>query len=82
MEQFNIEYQYQLFLKRMALSEATMPAIQKKQLRQTFFGASGQMLLLLRDEVSKLEEDKAMKTLDSLLNQVTDFLLGETNQRN
>lgn len=82
MQEFNLEYQYQLYLQRMALSESTMHPQQRIQLRQTFFGASGQMLILLRDELSKLEEEKAMETLQDLLNQVNNFFLSETNKMN
>ena len=82
MQEFNLEHQYQLYLQRMALSESTMHPQQKIQLRQTFFGASGQMLILLRDELSKLEEEKAMKTLQDLINQVGNFFLAETNKMN
>ena len=82
MQEFNLEHQYQLYLQRMALSESTMHPQQKIQLRQTFFGASGQILILLRDELSKLEEDKAMETLQDLINQVGNFFLAETNKMN
>lgn len=82
MQEFNLEHQYQLYLQRMALSEDTMHPQQKIQLRQTFFGASGQMLILLRDELSKLEEEKAMETLQYLINQVGNFFLAETNKQN
>lgn len=82
MKEFNLEHQYQLYLQRMALSESTMHPQQKIQLRQTFFGASGQMIILLRDELSKLEEDKAMETLQDLINQVGNFFLAETNKMN
>lgn len=82
MQEFNLEHQYQLYLQRMALSESTMHPQQKIQLRQTFFGASGQMLILLRDELSKLEEEKAMETLQDLINQVSNFFLAETNKMN
>lgn len=82
MQEFNLEHQYQLYLQRMALSESRMHPQQKIQLRQTFFGASGQMLILLRDELSKLEEEKAMETLQDLINQVGNFFLSETNKMN
>lgn len=82
MQEFNLENQYQLYLQRMSLSESTMHPQQKIQLRQTFFGASGQMLILLRDELSKLEEEKAMETLQDLINQVGNFFLAETNKMN
>lgn len=82
MQEFNLEHQYQRYLQRMALSESTMHPQQKIQLRQTFFGASGQMLILLRDELSKLEEEKAMETLQDLINQVGNLFLAETNKMN
>ena len=82
MQEFNLEHQYQLYLQRMSLSESKMHPQQKIQLRQTFYGASGQMLILLRDELSKLEEDKAMETLQDLINQVGNFFLAETNKMN
>lgn len=82
MQEFNLENQYQLYLQRMSLSESTMHPQQKIQLRQTFFGASRQMLILLRDELSKLEEEKAMETLQDLINQVGNFFLAETNKMN
>lgn len=82
MQEFNLEHQYKLYLQRMSLSESTMHPQQKIQLRQTFFGASGQMLILLRDELSKLEEVKAMETLQDLINQVGNFFLAETNKMN
>lgn len=82
MQEFNLENQYQLYLQRMSLSESTMHPQQKIQLRQTFFGASSQMLILLRDELSKLEEEKAMETLQDLINQVGNFFLAETNKMN
>lgn len=80
--EFNLEHQYQLYLQRMALSESTMHPQQKIQLRQTFFGASGQMLILLRDKLSKLEEEKAIETLQDLINQVGNFFLAEINKMN
>lgn len=82
MNEFNLEHQYQLYLQRMALSEKTMHPQQSIQLRQTFFGAAGQMLILLRDEISKLEEKEAVDTLQDLINQVANFFLAETNRIN
>lgn len=82
MEQFNLEHQYQLYLKRMDLHEDKMHPQQKKQLRETFMGASGQLIILLRDEVSKLPEDEGMETMQDMLNQVADYFLGATNKQN
>jgi hypothetical protein len=81
----NLEHQYQLYLERMGLSEDRMHPVQKMQLKQTFYGACGQMLTLLRDEVGALEEDEAVEAVEalaSMLNQVRNFFLKETNKLN
>ncbi len=82
-EQFNIEHQYQLYLKRIGLSEATMHGEQKKQLRLTFYGACGQMLILLREDLAAIEnEDEAAEVLQNMLDQVGNFLLNKSGQQN
>ena len=75
---FNLEEQYQLYLKRVALKESEMHPTQKKQLRQTFMGACGQMLLLLMDDLGKLEEPEAIEAMQNMLNQVSDYFLKVT----
>lgn len=65
----DIEFQYQLFLVRMALSEATMHPQQKEQLRDCFYGAFGQLLILLRDDMPD-DEQKAVQVYQMLLDQV------------
>jgi len=82
MEKFNLEYQYQLYLKRMKLHEDKMHPQQKKQLRETFMGASGQLIILLRDDVAALPEDEGVKTMKDMLNQVADYFLKATNKAN
>lgn len=82
MKQFNLEYQYSLFLERMQLSEAKMHPIQKTQLKETFFGAWGQLLFLLRDEISQLENEAAVDQVQGMLNQVGNFFLSIQNKQN
>lgn len=81
-KEFDLEHQYQLYLERVALSEATMHPEQKKQLRQTFMGACGQIIIMLRDDVGKLEEDEAIKTMENMINQVGNYFLKATNKQN
>ncbi len=81
-KEFNLEHQYQLYLKRVALTEAEMHPEQKKQLRQAFMGACGQIILLLRDEVGKLEEDEAVKVMENMIEQVGNYFLKITNKQN
>lgn len=82
MNEFNLEHQYQLYLERVALNEKQMHPEQKKQLRQTFFGACGQMLILLRDDLSNLDESKAIDTMQDMINQVGNYFLSESNKTN
>ena len=81
-KEFDLEHQYQLYLERVALSEATMHPEQKKQLRQAFMGACGQMLIMLRDDVGKLEEDEAIKVMENMISQVGNYFLKITNKQN
>lgn len=82
-EEFNIEHQYQLYLERMSLSESSMHPQQRIQLRQTFFGAFGQSIILMRDGVGAIEtEDEAIKVMKSMLDQVGAFFLKEANRLN
>lgn len=75
MEQFNLDYQYGLYLERVGLKETNMHPEQKRQLKQAFMGAVGQMLILFRDELTKFEDDKAVDIMQDMLNQVGDFWL-------
>lgn len=77
---FNIEKQYQLYLKRVNLKEEQMPPDQQRELRQAFYAACGQLLLVMRDDLSGLTELKAFETLDDMLNQVKQFFKSITGQ--
>lgn len=79
---FNLEYQYKLYLQRVNLKEEEMPADQQKELKQAFFGACGQMLLCMRDDLSGLSELKAVATLQDMLNQVQQYYQSITGQAN
>ena len=80
MDQFDIENQYQLYLKRVELDESKMPPLQKKQLRQTFMGAYGSLLMLLRNDIAKMEEDAAIMTLKNMIKQVANFFAKQVIQ--
>ena len=82
MNNFNLEHQYQLYLQRVALNEKHMHPEQKKQLRQAFFGACGQMLILLRDDLTQLKESKAVETMQDMINQVGEYFLSISNKQN
>ena len=78
MDKFDLEYQYQLYLKRIGLHESEMHPEQKIQTKQAFYGAAGQILLLINNDMTELEEDKCIKIVESLINQVSQYFLKRT----
>lgn len=48
---FDLNHQWGLFLERCGISAITMPEDQHREMKRAFFGACGQLLILLRDEV-------------------------------
>ena len=79
---FDLEHQYQLYLKRVGLKEENMHPVQKTETRRAFMGACGQMLILLRDDLGILEESKAIETMQDMINQVQVYFMKETNKFN
>ncbi|WP_026730183.1 hypothetical protein [Flavobacterium denitrificans] len=78
MEKYTIEHQYQLYLKRVGLSEETMHEDQRIQLRQTFFGAFGQFILFLETDIANMEENNAVEVLESFKTEVANYYLSIT----
>lgn len=74
---FDLEHQYQIFLQRMSLNEDTMHPLQKSQLKQAFFGACGQMLILFRDDVVTLYDDHSYDVVRGMIDQVGEFFVNE-----
>lgn len=70
---FDLEHQYQLYLQRVGLKEENMHPIQKTETKRAFIGACGQMLVLLRDDLGKLEENKAIEILQDMMDQVAAY---------
>lgn len=74
MDKFDLETQWKLYLKRVGLVESQMHPTQLEQTKRAFYGACGQLLILLRDDVGEIEqEEEAVKVFDHLLNQVGNF---------
>lgn len=68
-----IEQHYQSYLKTVKLDESKMPQSQINTLRDTYFGAWGQALIALRDDVGELPENEAMDMMQSFLDQVGEY---------
>lgn len=73
MNPFNLEEQYQFYLEKVELQEATMHPDQRVQLRQAFMGASGIILLLIRDEFASLSDDDGDRMFTSMVDQVGNY---------
>jgi len=80
MDKYDLENQYQLYLKRVGLVDSKMAPLQKKQLRQTFMGAYGQLLMLLRDDITKMEDNVAVLTIQNMFNQVANYFAKQVIQ--
>lgn len=76
-----VEDQYQLYLKRIGLSEKMMHPQQKIQLRQTFFGAWGQLLFVIQ-EGDELPDDKFEEHIDDMMSEMKEFWRKQTANRN
>jgi len=70
MKEFDHEHQYKLFLIRMNLEKKGMPDNQKKVMRQTFIRACGQILVVMRDEITRFVEDQAIEIMEDMWKQV------------
>lgn len=76
-----IEDQYQLYLKRICLTEKMMHHKQRIQLRQTFFGAWGQLLLEIQ-EGDALSEDNFEQYINDMTEELKAFWLKEKTRMN
>lgn len=79
-EKFNVEHQYQLYLKKMKLSEDKMFPIQKKQLKQTFYAATAQILLLILDEITNLSDEEAHEAVKGMMEEIHAFFKEEARK--
>lgn len=79
---FKLEHQYQLYLQRVDLKEENMSKEQRKQLRQTFMAACGQLIILLRDDMAELPEDEGVEIMESMLNEIGDYFLTISGKAN
>jgi len=79
---FDLEHQYQLYLQRVGLKEKNMHPTQRTETKRAFIGACGQMLVLLRDNLGALEENKAVEAMQDMINQTITYFMKETNKLN
>jgi hypothetical protein len=72
-DKLTVEEQYRLYLKGINLTEERIHPVQRKQLRQAFFGAFGQCLILMREGIAKLPTEEGVAILDAQMKEVITF---------
>lgn len=88
-KQFNIHFQWKAFIERCNLKEDQLPPDQQREMKRAFYGACGQMLILLRDDLGDLAQKiggvkgelVAASILQIMLEQVGDFWETETEKQ-
>lgn len=82
MEKFDLEHQYREYLRLMKLDESKMHPVQKVETKRVFYGACGQILMLLQQDISELDEEKGVEVLQNMLEQCVHFFQKELNRQN
>lgn len=70
MKEFDVEYQYQEYLRKCNLSEDKMHPEQKKQVKDSFYAGMGQILLIFGDEVRETGKFNFMQNCQKMLKQI------------
>ena len=73
MNKFNLEYQYQRYLKRVGLSEDTMGPNQKPETRRAFMGAAAQLLVLFSKDILELENTEAASHIEAMYEELLEY---------
>ena len=82
MNEANLEWQWQQYLKRVKLNEKTMPGRQRVEMKRAFYGACGQMLVFFRDDLYALEDESIQIALMEISDQVMKFWTEEIKRHN
>jgi len=81
MNEYDINNQFELYKSRVGLHRLSPDSNQHIELKRSFMGAIGQMLVLFRDGIGQMEDENlAVKKLQTMFDQVRDFWTAELNQ--
>lgn len=77
MSKIDIEEQYQAYLKRVELDEGKMHPQQKIETKRAFFGAWGQVLVVLNEDLNRIQHEEgstaAEEAMLGMYEQVSEF---------
>ncbi len=79
---FSVSWQFMEYAKRVKLDRLSASSTQWTETRRAFYGAWGQMLFMLRDELSDLDDDDGIEVLEQMKTEVTRFWQTENNRQN
>lgn len=79
--EFDIAYQFRLYLERCGLNIHQMPPYQLRETRRAFYGAWGMLLVVLRDNLTQMEEGESLDALQSMQEQVEHFWTAQNLQQ-
>lgn len=80
----NLDYQFDLYLKRVALSESSMPADQYREAKRAFMGACGQLFFVLLENscFGTLGNSEPDALTQNIMNQIGDYWTKEIEVMN
>jgi hypothetical protein len=64
---------WEQYLERCQIDQFKMPADQHREMKRAFFGAAGQVLIYMRDDVGAENEEKAAEVFQAMLDEVQVF---------
>jgi hypothetical protein len=79
--EFDIEKQWQLWLKRVGIKLDELSEEKHKELKACFYGACGQMLVLLPQVSRVVEDPEAYEQIIEMIKQVNDFFKDRAAER-
>lgn len=79
---FDVEKQYQTYLERAGVKEAQFSPIQATETKRAFYGAWGQLLILMRDELGVIPMDLGTILMQEMLIEVCKYWADEAEKEN
>lgn len=74
MNVFNLDEQFNQYLKLMRFDMSKMPEIQHKELKRAFYCGMAQLFKLFKEDMPELSDEDGFKTLNYLDEQLNDFV--------
>jgi hypothetical protein len=70
---FDLNYQWATYCQMVQCPEEKMHPVQRTETKRAFMGAAGQILLLLKDNITAYDETEGIHILKNMIDQVASF---------